>query len=83
MLLPLTKLKWVLHLGTGTDAAMQGAGDTLVKGDLRGIAKAIRLSRATTWNIRENLFSLFSTKRSVFFWRLGCSTHSSVCCSVL
>ena len=48
-----------LAMGTGTDVAMQSAGVTLVKGDLRGIAKAVRLSRATMWNIRENLFFAF------------------------
>jgi Cu+-exporting ATPase len=48
-----------IAMGTGTDIAMQSAGVTLVKGDLRGIAQAIRLSRATMWNIRENLFFAF------------------------
>jgi P-type Cu+ transporter len=43
-------------MGTGTDVAMHSAGVTLVKGDLRGIVRARRLSRATMRNIRQNLF---------------------------
>jgi Cu+-exporting ATPase len=48
-----------IAMGTGTDIAMESAGVTLVKGDLLGIAKARRLSRATMRNIRQNLFFAF------------------------
>jgi Cu+-exporting ATPase len=48
-----------LAMGTGTDIAMESAGVTLVSGDLRGVARARRLSRATMLNVRQNLFFAF------------------------
>ena len=48
-----------IAMGTGTDVAMESAGVTLIKGDLKGIVKARRLSRATMTNIRQNLAFAF------------------------
>jgi len=48
-----------IAMGTGTDVAIESAGITLLKGDLRGIARAIRLSRAVMRNIRQNLVFAF------------------------
>ena len=49
-----------IAMGTGTDVAMESAAVTLVKGDLRGIVRARRLSRATMGNIKQNLFFAFA-----------------------
>ena len=48
-----------IAMGTGTDVAIESAGVTLLKGDLEGIVKALKLSRATMRNIRQNLFFAF------------------------
>jgi Cu+-exporting ATPase len=53
-----------IAMGTGADVAIESAGVTLVRGDLRGIARARRLSRAASANLRQNLFLAFVYNRS-------------------
>jgi Cu+-exporting ATPase len=48
-----------IAMGTGTDVAIESAGVTLVKGDLNGVVRAIKLSHATMRNIKQNLFFAF------------------------
>jgi Cu+-exporting ATPase len=66
-----------IAMNTGTDVAMESAGVTLVKGDLRGIVKAIVLSRAIMLNIRQNLFLPLFITPLVCRYRLGCYIHFS------
>ena len=48
-----------IAMGTGTDVAMESAGLTLLKGDLRGVVRGVKLARATMRNIKQNLFFAF------------------------
>jgi P-type Cu+ transporter len=69
-----------IAMGTGTDIAMESAGITLVKGDLRGIVRAHKLSQATMRNIRQNLFFAF------FYNALGVPIAAGIlypCCGIL
>lgn len=61
-------------MGIGTDVAIESAGITLLKGDLRGIEKSIRLSHATLSNIRQNLFFAF------FYNGLGIPIAAGILC---
>ena len=69
-----------IAMGTGTDVAMESAGVTLVKGDLRGIVRARRLSRATMATSSRTCSSRSSTTRSACRSPPACSTRSSACC---
>ena len=72
-----------IAMGTGTDVAMESAAVTLVKGDLRGIATARALSRATMKNIRQNLLFLrLRTTRWAYRLRRVFYTPCLDCCSV-
>ena len=69
-----------IAMGTGTDVAMQSAGVTLVRGDLRGILRARQLSRPTMRNIVQNLFFAFVYNALGVPIAAGSSTPSSACC---
>ncbi len=70
-----------IAMGTGTDVAIESAGITLLKGDLTGIVRARRLSRATMRNIRQNLFFASSTTQPAFPSPPARSIRSPPCCS--
>ena len=69
-----------IAMGTGTDVAIESAGITLLNGDLRGLVRARRLSRATMRNIRQNLLSLSSTTPPAFRSRPAFSILLSASC---
>jgi Cu+-exporting ATPase len=70
-----------IAMGTGTAAAIESAGVTLVKGDLGGIVKAIDLSRHTMRNIRQNLFFALAYNAVACRSRQACSIRSPATCS--
>ena len=65
-----------IAMGTGTNVAIESAGVTLVKGDLRGIVKAVKLSRHTMRNVRQNLFF------ALIYNALGVSVAAGVLCPI-
>jgi Cu+-exporting ATPase len=69
-----------IAMGSGTDVAMQSAGVTLVKCDLRGIVRCRRPSESTMRNIRQNLFFALYTTRSAFRLRVGYYIPGPGCC---
>jgi cation transport ATPase len=69
-----------IAMGTGTDIAMESAGVTLVKGDLRGIVRDRLLSSATMRNLKQNLFSPLCITRWGCRSQSACCTRLSACC---
>ena len=70
-----------IAMGTGTDVAMEAPAITLIKGDLTGLIRARRLSRATMRNIRQNLVFAFAYKSPEFPSPPACSIRASASCS--
>ncbi len=64
-----------IAMGTGTDVAIESAGVTLIKGDLRGVATSRLLSSKTMRNIRQNLFFAFIYNAAACPLRPACSTQ--------
>jgi Cu+-exporting ATPase len=70
-----------IAMGGGTDVAMESAGVTLLRGDLTGIVRALRLSRAVMRNIRQNLFFAFIYNAAGVPIAAGVLYPSWACCS--